>query len=1144
VSQPHQVLSLAGKTLDGFDELLPFLQTQRASLSKEEYRDLRSETGALLNNVSLGLDQNIRRVFNFFAKDDDWATFRRSPEYKDSWTQLEKRAETARKNQTKYDNAAAAVKANWGERGEALLELNHAHQFTRSLGQLARKYKQYDEAMLRLCQSVHWRLANPSPGRSSSCDLGHSDLRRVIDEPEEYGPNPLKPEELSAINCHIGPLGLLEHGRVTLPSGFVTEVGEEGEQGEQGEQEEQEEQEQEGSVMAIRDKSVPEVQDSQAAIATAAAEGEGEGGIARELMKQLIEAQSRWQDQWDREHPLDDIPTPDDISSSAAPAPALPAGLDGDSLGVQMDTATISTTTKNPGDNLTPEGENPGALIIPPKDVDPAPRFENAENPPASPAPPPPPLEPVPGVQNLDDMAGADTATIDPAPTLVPVPGENPPPLSPPPPPPPPCEPVPEVQMTGTTVTATENPGNDPVSSENPPPSPKHVPGVQNLDEKAGTGTVATPTENPGNKPVPVPPPPVSDECHCRIYAQSTTLGYLDAITEPLDVKMAVGLLIQCGELLGQDPDPEDDSDNSHSPSPSPKEVSIGSGDNTKSSSPPICRKHLIQLGKAIGLRKASDSDLLKRLQTCGEEPAELPGLYSDPETRLWFQRKVLPKQQRNKLLPYRFSVDRGLVETAGEIDVSLIVRDLATHLGLEGQDFLADYTRFGSIDIHGILDWWFGLESDGPSLADLARQEIRMYIHHTRHAGIDEELTPQWSPWISTQLYSHCQQLLAQDPLLYILNVCIRPGHNPRLIFYPEPAFAADGSTEDLPLSFHEATVKGLASGSQALTSADHIRVTVPLSSETADDCNMLIPEMRTLIRPFWKFLSEKYGEKEAKTFNLFEESDIEAFAESQNKNANLSPSPSPIRVGAIRICDPLVPQGTIGEKPRFVLTATLVGINQALTKLVPARLGRLDSHLQALQALARPDHHLLAYQGNLAKEELYHPFPAAFRLPPLSPIGGAIMGLKSWADIDVVTECRVLLGPDRTAAWEIIDKWRQQAKTTMIQEYDRLRELEKSLYKNKSYSHISIAPEDIVTISSDEELETDEEETDEEDEGYEDEGKGGGERGAEDKGKKTKGKSKKKKVSTQSTEKTAVKRELPGNSPAKESPRKKRKV
>lgn len=81
--------------------------------------------------------------------------------------------------------------------------------------------------------------------------------------------------------------------------------------------------------------------------------------------------------------------------------------------------------------------------------------------------------------------------------------------------------------------------------------------------------------------------------------------------------------------------------------------------------------------------------------------------------------------------------------------------------------------------------------------------------------------------------------------------------------------------------------------------------------------------------------------------------------------------------------------------------------------------------------------------------------------------------MGLKSWSDVDVVEESRILLGLDRDAAWKLIKKWRTRAISVMIDEYDRLRRLERDLYSVKAF--FSLHPLEAIEISSDEELHTD---------------------------------------------------------------------
>jgi hypothetical protein len=78
-----------------------------------------------------------------------------------------------------------------------------------------------------------------------------------------------------------------------------------------------------------------------------------------------------------------------------------------------------------------------------------------------------------------------------------------------------------------------------------------------------------------------------------------------------------------------------------------------------------------------------------------------------------------------------------------------------------------------GSVDIHGVMEWWFAALPVTNQNHCWLCLETRMYIHHSRHAGIASDLTPQQFPWVMAQLYSLCQQVLAQYPLLYVLNVC-----------------------------------------------------------------------------------------------------------------------------------------------------------------------------------------------------------------------------------------------------------------------------------------------------------------------------------------------------------------------------------
>jgi hypothetical protein len=105
---------------------------------------LRTEAAGVLQHLDCKIDDGIHRVYEFFAKDPDWRSFKKSREYKDSWGPLEKRAHNARRNQRKYNNAINKVRKIWGENAEAVLAVNDAQQFNRSLGQIAGKFPDYN----------------------------------------------------------------------------------------------------------------------------------------------------------------------------------------------------------------------------------------------------------------------------------------------------------------------------------------------------------------------------------------------------------------------------------------------------------------------------------------------------------------------------------------------------------------------------------------------------------------------------------------------------------------------------------------------------------------------------------------------------------------------------------------------------------------------------------------------------------------------------------------------------------------------------------------------------------------------------------------------------------------------------------------
>ena len=58
-------------------------------------------------------------------------------------------------------------------------------------------------------------------------------------------------------------------------------------------------------------------------------------------------------------------------------------------------------------------------------------------------------------------------------------------------------------------------------------------------------------------------------------------------------------------------------------------------------------------------------------------------------------------------------------------------LRDLAIRFKCDGQDYLADLQHFGSVDVDGVMSWWFQASDLGSSLADLALKKYEL-IHLT----------------------------------------------------------------------------------------------------------------------------------------------------------------------------------------------------------------------------------------------------------------------------------------------------------------------------------------------------------------------------------------------------------------------------
>ena len=102
-----------GTQYSNVQALIAYMEKQRGILSTEEYAALRSEAGIAMNELALRLDDECGVFLAFFKTDKDFATFKSTPEYREKWGLIEKRAKSAEENARKVKKAKEAIEEHW-----------------------------------------------------------------------------------------------------------------------------------------------------------------------------------------------------------------------------------------------------------------------------------------------------------------------------------------------------------------------------------------------------------------------------------------------------------------------------------------------------------------------------------------------------------------------------------------------------------------------------------------------------------------------------------------------------------------------------------------------------------------------------------------------------------------------------------------------------------------------------------------------------------------------------------------------------------------------------------------------------------------------------------------------------------------------
>ncbi len=986
-------------------DMLSYLDTQQQTMSPSEFRELGTEMTVSLVDDMIRRDDIYLEYMNYWqSKILDWNIFLKSSEYRSAWKTVDDRAKNAINNAKGQVSAVKTVKRRWGEGGSALLELNNANQYTRKLGSLS-KVMSYEDFIRHLNHVVFTRIMKGGKGTSKDPTPSVTDFVRVGDQ------RLTQVDDITDDKAESAGLTKDRHGRlmcmVSGPGRILYSLPPTPRKdGTVKQTSTGDERDGEGeSLIETETGPVP------APAPDSPNHGTADGGNGQVGQQQQLSSETE--------------AVTDSTQEAVFAAPFLAGLPDGNWLmkDGRVGRQQPSSETEADGDRQMKNlslSDQPRTQENQPGDAEAGGGFSSCttvqdENG-RPPIPMPDTLSGPPSQHSSIPMEGAST----------------------------------DPQKLGRKVhfTATEpNREADTNSSTLDGLLSQHSLTMESVSENLKellrkvyhtTTTATTATVGKAASTTSGPAGQEEEVCQCE------------------DIFDAAGLYEKEVEVMSE----------MH-----PKgKIPVAKTDKLLrllaphlESQPSLCLAHLQVLAFHLGLKKVHQKQtVVRQIKLIADEPKHMGGW---PITRdglwKWFRGASEPLTKINKLLPNRYKSVQTLEMQPGSFEPPAILRDFETRLGMPNLSSLLELNGF--VDIKGLFDWWFEpVGGDGGrSLANMAVEEQGIYQHHTGREALDKD------GWTWLQHYSIFQQVLVQDPIIYILNACLRRDGNTRLIWYPEPSRVATSKESPTLLQFG----LHLDRSADMMDSSDHLYGMVSLIDETNDGCDLLVPGMHNVVKTWLSSRTSKQDHSELPPSSILT-TDLRNFPGGSG-GKSLSSVAMPLGAGMYRLIDPRIPTGSQGLRVRSVLLPTLIGINRKTGNLVPGRLGDVDDHVAELNELSIPQHSLRPLHLNPALLDWRKPL-FSFLLTGLGALGSAIIGQKSWESVDVLAERNVYLGADREAAWSAIVQWRCMAQIEARYQFAKLCYIEQHLFGAKSYrtAHLAEAAGEKVNIPSDDEF------------------------------------------------------------------------
>jgi len=346
------------------------------------------------------------------------------------------------------------------------------------------------------------------------------------------------------------------------------------------------------------------------------------------------------------------------------------------------------------------------------------------------------------------------------------------------------------------------------------------------------------------------------------------------------------------------------------------------------------------------------------------------------------------------------------------------------------------EFSDKGSVNIGGIFTYLL----DDPRYTEWINLEFGMYEHHFHPKGNSGKRLG----WLRNMWFSLPQQIIRQDPAYYALMAAARPDKNWRLISYPYyTKHTTDG--EKIGFSHLDLNIQHFVGKEKG---ANLVQGGVSLMDETPGNCTTLVPG-------FHKHARQWYADLQAR-----KEGNVTGFT--TNCKSLYSPVdrakygdlvPVPCKKGDIRITLPEIIHGTTprADGERQVVLPWFTGIREDLEHLENEDCETWSEIAACHRDMVPCDR---SPSGRSAKAyQRGPPFQAAVQLPSSSNIGDALVGRQRWDRPQVLSQLKVLFGPDRGAAMEFVRSTREKLKEGYERAWAELVALEQEMYGEKSY-------------------------------------------------------------------------------------------